>query len=218
MGSNLGRMLAITLPLAGIGIAAPFLAPALLGGAAGAAGTAGATAGATGGATAGGLSAAATTPALAATVPAATAPTVGAGVGGGVAGATPGVAGAAPGAAVAGGGGAAGGAGAGGSITAPQLAQGIQSGTSLTSGLLNQQFNQPQMPTLPTIRAPVQSAAPMFSSEGIPSPVTGGLAANIPGPGASMYQGAGVPGNLGFDVANNLFSDQNPFAQYAVAA
>lgn len=184
MGSNLGRMLAITLPLAGIGIAAPFLAPALLPAAAGTAGAVGGTAGAVGG-TAGSVGAASATPAIAASAPAAV--------------------------------GAAGPAAAS-SITPATLASGIQGGTSLTSGLLNQAFNQPGMPQMPTIRAPAQTAAPYFSSNEMPSPAGGGLVANIPGPGASSYQGAGMPGNLGMDIAQNLFSDQNPFAQYAMAA
>lgn len=189
MGSQLGRMLAITLPLAGIGIAAPFLAPALMGGAAAAGGAAGgATAGGVGGATAGGLGAASTAPSIAATAPTAV----------GAAGPTA----------------AAGGASG---ITPAMAAQGVQAGTSLASGMLNQSLNAPQMPTMPTIRAPAQSAAPMFSA-GLPSPAGAGLVANIPGPGATSYQGAGVAGDLGSQIANNLFSDQNPFAQYAMAA
>lgn len=184
MGSNLGRMLAITLPLAGIGIAAPFLAPALFpaaaAGAAGGAGAAGAAGGAGAAGAAGGAGAAgATVPAVAT-------------------------------------GAAAGGAGAG--ITPAMAAQGIQAGTSLGSGLLNQAFNQPGMPQMPTIRAPAQSAAPYVSSNELPSPAGAGLTANIPGPGATSYQGSGVAGDLGSQIANNLFSDQNPFAQYAMAA
>lgn len=187
MGSHLGRMLAITLPLAGIGIAAPFLAPALLGGAAA---TGGAVGGATAGGVGGGVGAASAAPAtVAAATPAVTAPTAGA----------------------------AGGAASG--ITPAMAAQGVQAGTSLASGLLNQSLNPAQqMAQMPTIRAPAQSAAPMFSASGLPSPAGAGLTANIPGPGATSYQGAGVAGDLGSQIANNLFSDQNPFAQYAMAA
>lgn len=179
MGSNLGRMLAITLPLAGIGIAAPFLAPALF---PAAAGTTAATTGATLGSTA-----ASAAPTAASAAPAVT-------------GATGAAAGGASG------------------ITPAMAAQGVQAGTSLASGLLNQGLNQPGMPQMPTIRAPAQSAAPYFSSNEMPSPAGAGLTANIPGPGATSYQGAGVAGDLGSQIANNLFSDQNPFAQYAMAA
>lgn len=186
MGSHLGRMLAITLPLAGIGIAAPFLAPALF---PAAAGTAGAVGGATVGSTAGGVGAASAAPAtVAAATPAVTAPTAGAA------------------------------GGAAGGITPAMAAQGVQAGSSLASGLLNQSLNPAgQMPQMPTIRAPAQSAAPMYAG-GLPSPAGAGLTANIPGPGATSYQGAGVAGDLGSQIANNLFSDQNPFAQYAMAA
>lgn len=201
MGSNLGRMLAITLPLAGIGIAAPFLAPALLGPAAATAGTAGAvggTAGATGGLAAG------ATPAVAAAAPSAI-------------GAAPAAAPAAVGST----GAATAGSTAGG-ITPAMAAQGVQAGTSLTSGLLNQALNQPQMPTMPTIRAPVQSSAPMFSTNDIPSPVTGGLTSSVPGPGPMAANtgmgGFGMAPDFGSQIAQNLFSDQNPFAQYAMAA
>jgi hypothetical protein len=79
-------------------------------------------------------------------------------------------------------------------------------------------FNAPQMPTMPSIRAPAQGLAPYFSTSALPSPAGAGLTATIPGPGATSYQGAGVAGDLGSQVAQNLFSDQNPFAQYAQAA
>jgi hypothetical protein len=74
------------------------------------------------------------------------------------------------------------------------------------------------MPTMPSIRAPAQGLAPFFSTSALPSPAGAGLTASIPGPGATSYQGAGVAGDLGTQVAQNLFSDQNPFAQYAQAA
>ena len=199
MGSSLGRMLAITLPLAGIGIAAPFLAPALLG-----AGAAGGVAGgaATGGAIGGG--AGATT---AAAAPAITA-------------ATPAVASAAPAAAA---------GGAGSSITPAALASGIQGGASLSSGLLNQALNSPTSPTLPTIRAAAQTAAPYFSTDALPSVAGAGLTSTVPGPGPTNYQGSGVAGNLGNQIALNLLGggggappdftqSPDPFAQYSIAA
>jgi hypothetical protein len=74
----------------------------------------------------------------------------------------------------------------------------------------------PKMPSL-TAPAPAMSAAPMSSPE-MPSPAGAGLTPTVPGPGAASSQGAGTAGTLGTDIASNLLSSQNPFAQYATAA
>lgn len=222
MGSQLGRMLAITLPLAGIGIAAPFLAPALLPGAAVGAAGGGVGAGVGGGAATGLATA---TPAIAAGAT----PGIAAGAApGAVAGAAPGaIGGAAPGAVASGGGAAAGGgsaaAGGAAALTPGQqlLAQGIQSGSSLTSGMLNQQFNQQaQMPQIPTIRAPAQTVVPFggaatdFTTPGM------GLALQPPGAGPSPDAGPGsaMAMNTAQNLFPNAFNNPDPFAAYSLAA
>jgi hypothetical protein len=70
-------------------------------------------------------------------------------------------------------------------------------------------------PTLPSQTPPPNVAAtPMGGAPSMPSSAGGGLSMTTPGAGA----GTGGAPDMGSQIASNLLSSNNPFAQYAAAA
>ena len=87
--------------------------------------------------------------------------------------------------------------------------------TALSSILPSVFAGSQKAPSLTPPPGGATGAAPIVSPD-VQSVAGAGLTGTVPGPGPTNYQGAGTAGQLGQQVATNLFSDQNPFAQYAV--
>ena len=97
---------------------------------------------------------------------------------------------------------------------APMAMGGLQSMTS-QGGVLG-----PSAPSAPSLTPPPpqMAAAPSGASPTLPSTAGSGLSSFVAGAGPSSGAGAGVAGDMGTDIASNLLSSANPFAQYATAA